>query len=292
MSDTTNDTRMLHPVPDPDPLARLAGAPAVVFGHLITHPSDEGATAAELALATSLGRSTAGKALVTLEEHGLAIRTPGGHDGPHRIPDRWHATRVAETSSGDDSCTSEPTPTAPEPSTTNTSESEPGHTGDESTPADATATGGDDTSPDDGTSAADASVTHTPQDNTHQNDPQPKAVSGNHADPHHDEIDGSAAKNAPAPPASPEQPSPAPAMAAIQSGSKKRLAPGALRQMVIDHLQAHPGEAFTATKISRVIERSSGAIANTLISLVQQGIAEQTSDRPRTYRMATPDSNA
>ncbi|MFI9586834.1 hypothetical protein ACIHCQ_34550 [Streptomyces sp. NPDC052236] len=28
--------------------------------------------------------------------------------------------------------------------------------------------------------------------------------------------------------------------------------------MVIDHLEAHPGEAFTATKISRLIEKSSG----------------------------------
>lgn len=69
-------------------------------------------------------------------------------------------------------------------------------------------------------------------------------------------------------------------------GRKVRLAPGALRQMVIDHLSAHPEEAFTATRISRVIEKSSGAIANALVTLTKQGIAEQASEQPRTYRLA------
>ncbi|MEV7975247.1 hypothetical protein [Streptomyces sp. NPDC086519] len=62
--------------------------------------------------------------------------------------------------------------------------------------------------------------------------------------------------------------------------------------MVIHHLQAHPGAAFTATKMSRVIEKSSGAIANALVTLARQGIAEQVSERPRTYRPATPEGNA
>ncbi len=71
-----------------------------------------------------------------------------------------------------------------------------------------------------------------------------------------------------------------------------RLAPGGLRQMVIDHLQARPGEVFTATRISRVIEKSSGAVANALVALTRQGIAEQVSDKPRTYRLtaAEPDT--
>ncbi|MER6145407.1 hypothetical protein ABT174_36190 [Streptomyces sparsogenes] len=57
--------------------------------------------------------------------------------------------------------------------------------------------------------------------------------------------------------------------------------------MVIDHLTAHPDEAFTATRISRVIAKSSGAIANALATLARQGIAEQVTERPRTYRLAT-----
>lgn len=57
--------------------------------------------------------------------------------------------------------------------------------------------------------------------------------------------------------------------------------------MVIDHLQAHPAEALTATKISRVIEKSSEA-ANGLAVLTKQGNAEQVSDRPRTYPSGGP----
>jgi DNA-binding IclR family transcriptional regulator len=56
--------------------------------------------------------------------------------------------------------------------------------------------------------------------------------------------------------------------------------------MVLDHLQAHPEEAFTATAISRVIGKSSGAIANALVTLARQGITKQISDKPRTYRWA------
>jgi hypothetical protein len=79
------------------------------------------------------------------------------------------------------------------------------------------------------------------------------------------------------------------APATALTGGNKRLAPGGLRQLVIDHLNTHPNEAFTATRISRTIDRSSGAIANALEKLVRQSIAEQVSERPRTYRLATPE---
>lgn len=75
-----------------------------------------------------------------------------------------------------------------------------------------------------------------------------------------------------------------------QRAARGRLAPGGLRQMVLDHLQAHPGEAFTATKISRVIDRSSGAIANALVTLTKQGLTENVSLQPLTYRLATTHS--
>lgn len=63
-----------------------------------------------------------------------------------------------------------------------------------------------------------------------------------------------------------------------------RLAPGALREQVLTHLQAHPTEAFTATQISPAIERSSGAIANALATLTTKGRAEQVTDAR--YRLA------
>ncbi|GAA0475557.1 winged helix DNA-binding protein [Streptomyces olivaceiscleroticus] len=61
--------------------------------------------------------------------------------------------------------------------------------------------------------------------------------------------------------------------------------------MVVDHLQVHPGDAFTATRLSRVIERSSGAIANALVTLLKQGLVEQVSDKPRTYQLVSTEAN-
>src|SRR5689334_15909276 len=76
MSETIPDgTPALHAVPDPaPPLAALTGAHAAIYAHLTCPTSTKGVTAAELALATGLGRSTAGKALAVLEDAGLAYR--------------------------------------------------------------------------------------------------------------------------------------------------------------------------------------------------------------------------
>ncbi|MER5914272.1 hypothetical protein ABT124_28280 [Streptomyces sp. NPDC001982] len=40
------------------------------------------------------------------------------------------------------------------------------------------------------------------------------------------------------------------------------------------------------------LEKSSGVIANALDKLVKQNIAQQVSDRPRAYRLATPQADA
>ena len=50
-----------------------------------------GATVAELAEASGVSRSTAGKALQGLERDGLAARTPGGREGGRQLPDRFEA---------------------------------------------------------------------------------------------------------------------------------------------------------------------------------------------------------
>jgi predicted transcriptional regulator len=285
---TTNDTPPLHAAPGAEPLTQLTGAPAAIYAHLVALTSDEGATAAELASAAGLGRSTTSKALVTLEEHGMAVRTPGGHDGPRRTPDHWRATPTPETTSSDDPRKPEPTPSHPESAADN-QEPDISHADGGSTLADASALDSDETNTSDQASVSAASAADAPQ----QDGKQPGEEAGNEADAHHDGgNDGPEPEDTHAPETSPEQPTTAPAEAAIQTGEKKRLAPGALRQMVIGHLRVHPGEAFTATKISRVIEKSSGAIANALDKLVGQGIAEQVSERPRTYRMAMPDGNA
>ncbi|MFJ8313442.1 MULTISPECIES: helix-turn-helix domain-containing protein [unclassified Streptomyces] len=247
MSDTTN-TRTLHAVPEPQPLACLTGAPAAVYTELagLTEP----ATAAELALAAGLGRSTASKALNTLEEHGLALREPGGHDGPRRTPDRWHCVQTTPTTN--------PTP---DTDTETPVDGEP--TSDKPEATQASTRDATDTAPE-SEAEADASASDTPDAPAPASDAPEEAPESN------------SPAEAPV-----QQPAPAP-------GQKVRLAPGGLRQMVIDHLTAHPDEAFTATRISRAIEKSSGAIANCLTTLVKQQIAEQASDTPRTYRLTTP----
>ncbi len=71
-----------------------------------------------------------------------------------------------------------------------------------------------------------------------------------------------------------------------------RLRPGALREMITAFLAARPDEAFTATAISRHVERSSGAIANSLVALTKDSITKQVSDSPRRYQYIPPKGDA
>ena len=61
------------------------------------------------------------------------------------------------------------------------------------------------------------------------------------------------------------------------------MRPGQLRDRVHDHLTAHPGTSLTPYEISRVLGNSSGAIANALDRLTEQGHAQLASDHPRRY---------
>ena len=62
--------------------------------------------------------------------------------------------------------------------------------------------------------------------------------------------------------------------------------PGALRDLVEEHLRKFPGTAFTPHQIGKVLTRSAGAVANALDKLVSLGTAEMVTDKPRTYRLA------
>ncbi len=59
-----------------------------------------GATAAELAEQTGVGRSTASKVLAALAGEGLVTRAVGGRDGQRRLPDRWSLRVVADGDAG------------------------------------------------------------------------------------------------------------------------------------------------------------------------------------------------
>ncbi|WP_042372988.1 MarR family transcriptional regulator [Streptacidiphilus neutrinimicus] len=64
-----------------------------------------------------------------------------------------------------------------------------------------------------------------------------------------------------------------------------RLGQGGLRALVHGFLAAHPDAAHSPTKVSRQLGRSSGAVANALVTLVDLGLAEMVSAKPRTYRL-------
>ncbi|MFD7504949.1 hypothetical protein [Streptomyces sp. NPDC059850] len=264
---TTTNTDHTTPTPNqPDP-AQLSGANAAVWAALNNHP---GATSTTLAQTAGAGRSTVTKALRHFEQTGLARRESATPVGSGRPVNHWY-----------------PTPT-PDPDTS--------------------------TSPDttDEPPTADDNSHETPTE--HDNHPTPAAEppAPENGTPEHDDRDqeeerdsanapsqGAESDDAPTPAAEP------PTSEAVsevtkteetqptvnQSGYRTRLAPGALRQMVVDHLTAHPDETFTATRISRIIEKSSGAIANALVTLTKQGITEQATERPRTYRLTTTPSS-
>jgi hypothetical protein len=74
---------------------------------------------------------------------------------------------------------------------------------------------------------------------------------------------------------------------AATSGRKAPAArPGALRDKVLAHLDAHPGGEFTPHEIHKVLDHSSGAIANALDVLVKLGEAELATEKPHRYRRA------
>ena len=62
--------------------------------------------------------------------------------------------------------------------------------------------------------------------------------------------------------------------------------PGALRDLVEEHLRKFPDTAFTPHQVGKVLTRSAGAVANALDKLVGLGTAQMVTDKPRTYQLA------
>jgi hypothetical protein len=77
------------------------------------------------------------------------------------------------------------------------------------------------------------------------------------------------------------------ALKAAAGGKKAPAArPGGLRDKVLAHLRDYPGESFTPHEIHKVLNHSSGAIANALDTLVKHGDAELATEKPRRFRLA------
>lgn len=65
-----------------------------------------------------------------------------------------------------------------------------------------------------------------------------------------------------------------------------KLGKGGLETAVFDLMAANPKSEFTPSDLARVLNRSSGAIANALAKFAAQAKVTQTSERPRRYRLA------
>ena len=83
---------------------------------------------------------------------------------------------------------------------------------------------------------------------------------------------------------------------AVKAAASGRRAPatrpGALRDLVEEHLRKFPGTAFTPHQVGKVLTRSAGAVANALDKLVSLGVAQMVTDKPRTYQLATATPDA
>ena len=83
---------------------------------------------------------------------------------------------------------------------------------------------------------------------------------------------------------------------AVKAAASGRRAPatrpGALRDLVEEHLRKFPGTAFTPHQVGKVLTRSAGAVANALDKLVSLGVAQMVTDKPRTYRLAAASASA
>jgi Tfp pilus assembly major pilin PilA len=71
--------------------------------------------------------------------------------------------------------------------------------------------------------------------------------------------------------------------AMAEAPKKERLPKGALYDMVLGFLQAHPGEEFGPAKIGAELVRSSGAVNNALEKLVANGLATKTCEAPKRF---------
>jgi predicted transcriptional regulator len=202
-------------------------------------------TAAAVAEATGLGRSTVGKALARLETAGLATRTPGARDGGTRPPDQWNLTTTPPTPPG--------TSHAPAASTEHTSAS----TGNSS-----------------GTGSAGAIPPSTSRASAASAGQTPGSIG--------DSSDTDSAGTIP-PSTSPPAGSTGQVARRNPKTGTERLAPGALTGLVADHFAAHPGVRLTAGDVGRALNRSAGAVRNACDKLARDGVLRLAGEAPRSY---------
>lgn len=273
------------PGPAPDtPAAFPPGAGDRIRAVLAAAPP-EGLIADRIAETAQVARSTVSKVLIALTRTGGARREVGGFIGRSRQPDRWHPAdadprdqtapdTAAENSGQGDSAPAATDASAPSAGVTtnrpsrNTASASDRKSGIPGSAPGAGAGAETDSAPDAGLDSPAAPDTPTPPDGA-ADGPDTAAV----------------APAVPAP-AAPAAPNPAP-----EPGAPVRLGAGALRQLVFEHVNTHPGQAFTPGEIGRALGgRSSGAVANACDKLTADGLVELACEKPRRFRATGPTS--
>ena len=290
-----------RPVNDTAPAS--GGVAAAVWAGLTAAP---GASIATLAATVGVSRTSVVNALTAFEADGNAARTRGTRDGKQRTPDTWHAITSNDTS--------EPAPEPEEPSVPASEAIPPAH-GPDTAPADGPTDepAPDAAIPEPAVSEPDLAEPPAPEADTdlatsatdrataaktafEQATSIVTAMTSDTESLHTALADGDA--NTAITCLDTIRASISHARRVLKTGTKTStartgpiLGSGQLRQMVHDHMAAHPGIPFSPYEVARVLGgRSSGAVANAMDRLVGDGHAVMVSESPRRY--ACPDTNA
>lgn len=271
---STGPAPILRSVPDRTAVVKVrTDAEDKLWAALHANPNS---TAADLAEAANIGRSTAQKLLVKWASDGSLTRTVGIANGGRRAADLWAITETATDPTGADHHVSAGEvdmadtaqagpPSAVEQNTSDTLDAAPA-ADDPTEPMDTPSTDDDQVS-DYGRSADDGPTGDRPVQK------QPATKVG----------------DVPS-----DDPSTTADEAQVSVGAKGgRLASGALRGMVEDYLRDHSGQDFSPNTVGKALNRSAGAVHNALEKLVTGGYAVRTSDKPKKYALApTSDDSA
>jgi hypothetical protein len=263
---TAGSTATLRAITDQDTAAKVrTDTEDKLWEALHANPNS---AAADLASAAKIGKSTAAKILAKWAKDGSVTRTPGIAEGGRRAADLWAIT--------DTEVDTDPTDRAPAGDTDST----------HSPQADATAPEAADTKP---ANCGPTEPTHTAADHA-PDAADTEAIDPTHAEPPVAETteladngaatnDGTTADNGDD--------------GDVNEKKAARLAPGALRGMVEDHLRDHPGDEFGPTAIAKALGgKSSGAVSNALDKLVADGTAVKTNESPRRFALAPAEQKA
>lgn len=288
---TTGSNRVLRSVPDQPTTARIrTDTEDKLWAVLHANPHS---TAAELSAAAKIGKSTAQKILVKWAGDGSVTRTPGIADGGRRAADVWAIAEMdtdvaapdvaVDTVTGTDvapadECTVDATPvhTTPDEQTTAPTDSDPAGNITDAIPDEENVSETADAKPTAASAPEDATGTDGATDDAAPGESEPANTGAAKPADRATSDDGTQT-----------------ASDGGTDGNSERLAPGALRGMVEDHLRDHPGEPFGPTTIARALGgKSSGAVSNALGKLVADGVAVKIQDKPRRFALAPTEQEA